>query len=116
MGLAKDKLIGILTMVPLVGYGSLFLGIKYLSIEVFTDYLQEYLLIKLLVTLLIAVTAVSGLGLMVFYINHAIRAPYFSSTIRAAWIVTIVLFNMFSMPIYFFRYVWSNAGENEKRT
>ena len=46
------------------------------------------------------------LGLLVYYIVHVLKSDKVPKEKRTLWIVVLLLGHMFSIPIYWYHYIW----------
>jgi hypothetical protein len=102
--------LGILTLFPLLGYALLFSVTQILSMEAYVNYLKNSLLLRYSDFILMAATALIGIGLMVFYISHVLKVNSVSSLMKIIWVLLIIFLNMVSMPIYFYLYIWKEPS------
>ncbi len=110
----RNKVIlGVLTITPLLGYGLLFLLVQIFSFKVSVEYMRDNWAVRYAVTLLLAVTALSGISLMIYYIIHTIKSASLPSLFKVIWVMVLFFFNMFAMPIYFYIYVWRERRQSQ---
>ncbi len=58
-----------------------------------------------------AFTMLETLGLLVFYVVHAIKNDKLDQNTRLLWAVVIFVGNVLAMPIYYFLHVWPDHSE-----
>lgn len=56
--------------------------------------------------LLHLITITIMLGLMIFYIVHLFKSPRVAPDKKILWLILLLLAGMFSMPVFFYLYVW----------
>ncbi len=110
MTVTKKILLGIATFIPIIClvlyivlFFSMFTGVMHIADydapeeHIFKTYgNMVYLFI------LIAAMILFGLGIMIFYLIHAIRNKHFNDTEKLIWILVIVLANTLGSIVYFF--------------
>ena len=55
------------------------------------------------------VTIFMMLGLMVYYIVHAVKNESLNTDMRAVWAVLFFFMGMFAQPIYWYLYIWKSS-------
>jgi len=61
--------------------------------------------------------ALIGLGLFLLFIYHAYRkVKFFSVGTRRMWLAIFIFLGLYGIPIYFYRYIWSDAVERSPKT
>jgi magnesium-transporting ATPase (P-type) len=112
MAKAGKGFLGVLTLWPLI-YIFVFIAVVITQLTAdtsdlldpsgdSTDAVDSLLLAHLLTMALI-------LGLLVFYVAHAVRSPRVPDNQRVLWAIFLVLGSMIAMPIYFWLYVWPDG-------
>ena len=56
-------------------------------------------------------TIIELLGLMIFYIVHAIKDPQLDANEKIMWVLVVVLVGFIGMPIYFILRVWKRPEQ-----
>lgn len=58
-----------------------------------------------------AATIFLSIGLMVFYIIHAVKDARLKSDMRVIWIILIVMGGMLAHPVYWYLQIWRTQSE-----
>lgn len=53
------------------------------------------------------ISMINAIILWNYYTDLARNAPYLTTPQKQYWVTMLYLFNIFSMPIYFYKYVWN---------
>jgi hypothetical protein len=102
MDLKKKKILGLFSILPLLIsiIGSILF--RVLPLDIFLAYFQQQPLIVVLVIL----TSVMGAYVFWLCISHALKTNRFSPLAKIIWVIVLFFFNIISMPIYFYLYIW----------
>ena len=91
------KLVGFITLIPYALLGVLFID--------FLIYPQELLAGKWLTHIQVG-SLLWIVGLLAFYLHHVFRVKQFDAERRTLWAIVLLIGNIFSMPIYWYKYIW----------
>lgn len=91
------KLLGLITLMPYTLLGLLFID--------FLIYPQELLAGKWLTHVQVG-SLLWIVGLLAFYFHHLYRVKQVDVEKRILWAVVLLIGNVFTMPIYWYKYIW----------
>ena len=101
----RRKLVGLITFMPFTLLGILLVD--------FIIYPKELLAGKCLEHVQ-AVTLLWIIGLLIYYFFHLFRETVFDGEKRILWAVALLVGNVVTMPIYWYRHIWQ-ANYHKKR-
>jgi hypothetical protein len=113
MSKAKRVLLGIATIWPVV---YLFLFMSYIismmalagsHVGVGGGDAAPFFLIGFAGIFLLHLTTIFlSLGLMVYYIMHAVKSVHLDQTMRIVWVLLLCMMGMLAQPVYWYLYIW----------
>jgi hypothetical protein len=111
MGLSKSKrkMLGVLSIWPLIYiviFTILIFSISGFRPFTFSSQNNIFLIVFIPVMIVHVLTIVCGLGLMIYFIIHAVKSTKLTQEMKIIWIILLVMFYTIVSPIYWYVNIW----------
>lgn len=104
MSKPTKTLLGLITLVPYIFLGLMFINFLTFPQELLTNQLQTTIRISALLW---------TTGLLAYYAWHLFHGKVLDSEKRLLWSIVLLVGNVFTMPIYWYKHIWH--AENEAK-
>ncbi len=114
MSRTQKILLGILTCLPFIFFAiylTLFLNLFFENIWYRHAQLEDFFFRMFPALIFIALMAITKIGLMIYYIIHAVNNPKLDGTERVVWILIFLFVGLLGFPTYWYMRIWKDEAQ-----
>lgn len=105
MSQGQKIVLGVLSLVPLF-YVVAFFSFFAIFIQFVTENPLNSANAFQIIEIVHGLECLLTLGLMIYYVRHALQNKALVGDNRVLWVILLIILNPFTMPIYFYKFIW----------